>query len=206
MLESRARHIFYLLYFRYPRRIGASFAMIGLMNVVFIDRDDTLIVDTPDFCVDSIDKIQLFPDTLQALNTLAKLDYKVVIVTNQETISNGRISEEDFWRIHQSVLELLKPSGITVVKTCMCPHVAADNCECRKPKPFMIQEAAKEFGIELENSWMIGDRDTDILAGNNAGTKTVLVKTGQIPTTGQGATHTATNLLEAINFVVSNHA
>lgn len=174
------------------------------MKAVFFDRDDTLIIDTPDFCVNSVDKIELFPDTLRALSILAKAGYSIVIVTNQETISAGKISEEDFWSVHQSVLELLKTSGITILKTCMCPHTAEDNCECRKPNPAMIEEAAKEFGIELENSWMIGDRDTDILAGNTAGTKTILVKTGQLPVTGRGATHVAANLLEAVNIIVAS--
>jgi D-glycero-D-manno-heptose 1,7-bisphosphate phosphatase len=174
------------------------------MNAIFLDRDDTLVIDTPDFCIDSTDKIQLFPDTISSLRLFAELGYKVVIVTNQEVISQGRISEDDFWRIHQSILELLKPSGITILKTCMCPHTAEDNCECRKPKPFMIQQAAKEFGIELANSWMIGDRDTDVLAGNSAGAKTILVQSGKLPVTGQNATHVATNLLQAANLIAAS--
>lgn len=173
------------------------------MKAIFFDRDDTLLVDTKDFCVNSADKINLFPDTLEALATLAKLDYSIVLVTNQEVISAGRLSEAEFWGIHQAFLDLIRPSGITVLKTCMCPHTTEDNCVCRKPKPFMIQQAAREFGIALQDSWMIGDRDTDVQAGNSAGTRTILVKTGQVPVTGRDATYLSDTLLGAVRHIVT---
>ena len=171
------------------------------MKAVFLDRDGTIIVDPPDERVDKIEKIQLFPQTLEALKLLAGLDFGVIIITNQAGIAEGRITEEEFEVINGKVLDMLKPSGIKVLKTYMCPHGPDDNCDCRKPKPTMILQAAKDFDIDLANSYMIGDHLSDIMAGVNAGTKTILVQTGNTPETSEEATYTAANLLEAVRYI-----
>lgn len=173
------------------------------MRAVFLDRDGTVIVDPPDERVDRLDKIQLFPDTVEALKLLASLDYGVILVTNQAGIAEGRINEAEFRVINQCVLDMLAPSGIKILKTYMCPHAPPDNCECRKPKPTMLLEAAEEFDIGLADSWMVGDRQSDILAGIAAGTKTVLVETANIPVSSAEATFTAPHLLDAIRYIVS---
>ena len=87
------------------------------MKVIFFDRDGTLVIDPPDLRVDSIDKVSLFPDTLQALKLLADNDYSVVIITNQAGIAEGLLDEAKFWEIQNKVIDLLKPSGIKVLKT-----------------------------------------------------------------------------------------
>jgi D-glycero-D-manno-heptose 1,7-bisphosphate phosphatase len=173
------------------------------MKAVFLDRDGTVIVDPPDERVDRIDKIKLFPDTLEALKKLATLDYGIIFITDQAGIAEGRIDEAEFQRIHSLVLEMLVPSGIKILKTYMCPHSPEDNCECRKPKPTMILQAAKDFDIDLANSWMIGDHESDIQAGLRAGTKTILVKTANVPEDSPDATYTASNLLDAINLIIN---
>lgn len=174
------------------------------MKAIFLDRDGTVIFDPEDERVDKVEKIRLFPDCLEALRKLSQLDFSIFIITNQAGISEGRIDEEEFWEIHNVVLEKLAPSGVKIIKTYMCPHGPNDNCECRKPKPTMLLEAAKEFGIDLENSWMIGDRESDILAGKNAGTKTILVKTANIPVESKDATYTAPNLLDAVEYIAKH--
>src|SRR5271170_3450713 len=141
------------------------------MKVVFLDRDGTIIVDPPDERVDTEEKIQLFPQTIEALKLQASLDYGIIIITNQAGITEGRITEADFQRINAKVLETLQPSGINVLKTYVCPHSPEDNCDCRKPKPTMLLEAAKDFDIDLANSWIVGDHESDIKAGLGAGTK-----------------------------------
>lgn len=174
------------------------------MKAVFLDRDGTIIFDPEDERVDKVEKIKLFPDSLEALRTLSTLDYSIFIITNQAGISEGRIDEEGFWKIHNVVLEKLSPSGVEVVKTYVCPHGPSDGCDCRKPKPKMLLQAAEEFGIDLANSWMIGDRESDIMAGKNAGTKTILVKTANVPVESPEATYTAPNLLDAVQHI-ANH-
>ena len=153
------------------------------MKAVFLDRDGTVIVDPLDERVDTEAKITLFPDSIEALKYLADHDFGVIFITNQAGISEGRISLEDFDRINGKVLEMLAESDVKVLKTFVCPHGPTDNCVCRKPQPKMILDAAQEFNINLADTYMVGDRMSDITAGSNAGTKTILVKTANKRTT-----------------------
>jgi D-glycero-D-manno-heptose 1,7-bisphosphate phosphatase len=175
------------------------------MKAVFLDRDGTLVVDPPNFRVDSIAKIHLFPDVFKAMKKLAGLDYKVFLVTNQAGIAEGRLTKEDFHRLNDIVIELLKPTGVKIRKTYFCPHAENATCDCRKPKPKLLLDAAKEFKIDdMANSYSIGDRESDILAGVQAGTKSILVKTGNVPVTSKEATYTATDLLEAVEYIAGH--
>ena len=174
------------------------------MRAVFLDRDGTVNVGTPTYeRVDSVEKVELLPHTLQALSQLAGLDYRVFFVTNQAGLAEGIISESDFDAINDRVLQLVEPSGIKIEKTFVCPHGEASNCNCRKPKPGLLQNAAIEYEIDLANSWMIGDRPSDVMTGVNAGTKTILVKTGVPTVESPEATATLPSLLEAVEFIAS---
>lgn len=164
-----------------------------------------MIFDPEDERLDREDKIKLFPDSIEALKYLADHNFAIILITNQAGIAEGRISREDFDRINNKVLEMLAPSGIKVLKTYVCPHSPEDNCECRKPKPAMLLKAAKEFNVELLRSYMVGDRESDILAGINAGTKTVLVQTANKPVTVKEATYTAPNLLDAVKHMANHY-
>ena len=175
-----------------------------MKNAVFLDRDGTLIVDPEDERVDSVDKIKLFPDTLKALNILKSLDYEVFIVTNQAGISEARLTINEFWKIHSVVLDKFEDSESLIRKTYMCPHGPNDNCNCRKPKPKLILDAAKEYDINLSNSWFVGDHDSDIQAGKSAGVKTILVKTALREEPPTNADYTADTLLDAISYITSN--
>ena len=99
------------------------------MKAVLFDREGTLIVDPLFDRVDSPEKIQLLPDTLSALGLLALNDYCAIIITNQTSVAQGRISEQGFWELHDQVLDLLKPTRIRVLKTYMCPHSTSGDCE-----------------------------------------------------------------------------
>lgn len=174
------------------------------MKAVFLDRDGTLILDPPDERVDSNEEIKLFPDTVSALKELTKLDYGVFIITNQAGIGEGRITEDEFWKIENKVQELLKPSGVKILKTYVCPHKPEDNCECRKPNPFMVLQAAKEFDIDLAASYFIGDRLSDVETGRNAGTKTILVQTGNKPVHSDKVDYVAPHLLDAVEYIAEH--
>ena len=172
------------------------------MKVALLDRDGTVIID-PDYDrVDSIEKVKLLPRTLDALGHLAAYDYGIIFITNQSNIAQGRINENEFLQIHNRVLELIEPSGIDILKTYVCPHGPGDGCACRKPEPTMLFEAANEFGFDLADTYMIGDRLSDIGAGVNAGAKTILVETGKRPVTSSEATFIAPNLLDAARYIV----
>lgn len=174
------------------------------MKIVLLDRDGTVIKDPLDERVDREDKIELFADSIDALRYLAENDFAVIFITNQAGISEGRINNEDFNRIHGKVLDMLNVSGVKILKTFMCPHGPSDGCNCRKPKPTMILEAAKEFDINLSDVYMVGDNVSDIDAGINAGTKTVLVETAtNKKVVAPQATYTAPNLLDAVKYIVN---
>jgi D-glycero-D-manno-heptose 1,7-bisphosphate phosphatase len=174
------------------------------MKIVLLDRDGTVIVDPPDERVDKEEKIKLFPDSIEALRYLADNGFAVVLITNQAGIAEGRIDEAEFSRLNTKVLEQLSPSGVKVLKTYMCPHGPDDGCECRKPKPTLILRAAKDFNLDLPNTYMVGDRQSDVMAGVNAGTKTVLVKTANVHVDAPEATHTAQTLLDTAKYIVAN--
>lgn len=174
------------------------------MNVILLDRDGTVIIDPEDERVDSEEKIELFPDSIEALKFLSEHNFSIIFITNQAGIAEGRIDEQGFKRIQDKVLEILSPSGVKVLKTYMCPHISEDKCECRKPKPTMILNAIQEFNLNPKDLYMVGDRESDINAGINAGVKTILVKTANVPVVAENADYTAPNLLDAVRYVVNN--
>jgi D-glycero-D-manno-heptose 1,7-bisphosphate phosphatase len=175
------------------------------MKAVFLDRDGTLVVDPPDLRVDSIDKLQLLPTTLAALTKLANLKWGgVFIVSNQAGIGEGRITFDEFQAIEDAFMAMIAATGIEILKTYVCPHKPADNCVCRKPKPFMLNQAAEEFDIDLAQSYMIGDNESDIMAGVHAGTKTILVQTGNEPVVSKEATVTVPTILEAVEYIAAH--
>ena len=173
------------------------------MRAVFLDRDGTVTVGVPKYeRVDSVDKVELLPKVLKGLKVLAGLDYEIFFVTNQSGIGEGIISVADF-EINNKVLELIAPSGIKIIETYFCPHAGEGECDCRKPKPKMLLDAARKYDINLSQSYMVGDRLTDVETGINAGTKTIFVQTGA-ETVAPGATYTAKDLLEATRYIAEH--
>lgn len=174
------------------------------MKTVFLDRDGTVIVDPLDLRVDKAGKIKLFPDSIEALKYLADHDFNVVFITNQAGIAEGRLTEVEFWDIHSKVLDMLSPSGVQVLQTYMSPHGTDEVNEWRKPGPGMLLQAAKDFNLDLSQIYMVGDSHSDVLAGINAGTKTILVKTANINVEAPEADYVAPNLLDAVQYIVTH--
>jgi D-glycero-D-manno-heptose 1,7-bisphosphate phosphatase len=174
------------------------------MKAVLLDREGTLIFDPVNDKVDTPEKVQLLPRTLEGLAYFAFHDFKAIIITNQTGIAQGRMTEEEFWKIHDVVLEQIEPSGIEVLKTYVCPHSPTAGCPCRKPQSYMLDQAIQEFSLKRNGTFMIGDRISDIEAGINANLDTILVETGKWPVTSEEATFTATDLLGAAQYIVAN--
>lgn len=176
------------------------------MKVVFLDRDGTLLNDPLDERVDTFDKIELFPDSIEALKSLADNGFAAVIITNQAGIAEGRITEEEFWTIQNEVLRQLEPSGITFLKTYMNGEAGSDASEWRKPGPKMLLQAAEDFDLDLSEIYMVGDSQTDIQAGIAAGCKGgILVETARNHTVvSPDAVYSAPNLLDAAHYIVAN--
>lgn len=172
------------------------------MKAVFLDRDGTVNIGVPKYeRVNAIEKVEILPNSIEALTLLKTLDYKVFFVTNQAGLDEGLISWDDFWTINNTVLSGITESGIEIIKTYVCPHGEASACECRKPKPKLLLDAANEYGIDLSKSWMIGDRPSDVMTGVNAGARSLLVLTGVPTVTSDEAVATVPSLLEAVRYI-----
>jgi len=151
---------------------------------IFLDRDGVLIEDV--HLLTSCEQVRIFEYVPSALKHLKDAGYLLVVVTNQTVIARGLASECDVQDVHDFIQKkLIEDSGCGVDGYYFCPHHpnATDEryrqvCECRKPHPGMILQAARELHIDIGKSWLVGDRVSDILAGQSAGCKNILVETG----------------------------
>lgn len=153
-------------------------------KAIFLDRDGTL-NKYVDFLVD-IDQFELLDGVCEAIKRINCSDYLAIVITNQPVIARGEVTVEELNCIHNKMETILGTKGAFVDAIYYCPHHPHGgfkgevselkiDCECRKPKPGMILQAAKDFNIDLSNSWMLGDSETDVLAGQAAGCKTALI-------------------------------
>ena len=152
-------------------------------RAVFLDRDGTMIEDVG--YLDRLERLRLFPYTIDAIRLLNRAGYRIVVVTSQNGIAQGVVSEEFLTEAHAYVSALVEASGAKIDGYYYCPHSPDASieryrvdCDCRKPKPGMILTAARDHGLDLTQSFVIGDRWRDIKMGLAAGTQAVLVETG----------------------------
>lgn len=146
-------------------------------KAIFLDKDGVL-VDSSGFPYRIPTDKLMFERIVEGLKWAMGKGYLLVIISNQGWIAQGRISYDEIDRGFQSVVSQLAESGVEIADYYFCPHRTKDGCECRKPKPGMILEAAGKWNVDLTESIMVGDSGTDILAGKAAGCRTVLVRTG----------------------------
>lgn len=140
---------------------------------IFLDRDGTLIEEVN--YLHRVEDLRLFPFTPPAVRRFKEAGYLVLVVTNQSGIGRGIYTEDDMHAIHDAIQNELDAA---IDAFYFCPHLPCDGCECRKPELGMINAALRDHDIEIENSWMIGDKKIDIETGKRAGTKSALVLTG----------------------------
>ena len=144
-------------------------------GAVFLDRDGTLMPDV-NYCADP-EQVHAFAEAAAALTRLKGAGIKLIVVTNQSGIGRGYFSEQQYRAVEAELERQLGPGLIDAAY--FCPHAPAANCRCRKPAPEMLARAATEHAIDLSRSYMIGDKPIDAQCGRNAGTRTILVQTGQ---------------------------
>ncbi len=145
------------------------------MKVVFLDRDGTLICEPPDQQVDSLEKLEMIPGVFTGLHMLHSHDYKFVMVTNQDALGSTAYPREKYDQVQKKLLRLLEGEGIRFGEIFICPHTAADACECRKPKTGLVDTFLAINDIDRGKSFMIGDRLSDVEFGSNIGCKTILI-------------------------------
>jgi D-glycero-D-manno-heptose 1,7-bisphosphate phosphatase len=143
---------------------------------IFLDRDGTVCREVN--YLSHPDDLEIFPFTSKALQLLKEKDFLIILITNQSGIGRGFFDKNTLTKIHKKLILELEKEKVSLDAIYFCPHISEDLCECRKPKTGMIEQAAKDFEIDLENSWVIGDKTADIETGFNAGTNTALVLTG----------------------------
>ncbi|MBN1217543.1 MAG: HAD family hydrolase [Anaerolineae bacterium] len=148
------------------------------MRAVFLDRDGVICENRPDH-VKSWSEFRFLPGVKESIAALSRPGLPIIIVTNQAAIGRGLVSAEVVENIHRRMVAELTAYGGRIDRVVCCPHLPEDNCDCRKPKPGMLLQVAREMDIDLTRSYLIGDTVTDLLAGQQVGSQTFLVLTGR---------------------------
>ena len=148
------------------------------MKAVFLDRDGTIIEDA-EYLHDP-GRVRLIPGAADAIRGLKAKGYAIVVVTNQSGIARGLLTLDDYQATERRLDELLAGEGGRVDGHYYCPHLPelSGPCECRKPGTLLYRQAAERFGLDLPQSWWVGDRVRDVLPAQALGGKGILVLTG----------------------------
>lgn len=177
---------------------------------VFLDRDGTLNID-PGYLNDP-NLVELFPNTGKALSKLKKLKFKLIVISNQSGIARGKLKKENVDSINMKINDLLSVDNVQIDAFYYCPFhpdfSTKEESSCRKPSPKLVFQAAEELNINLPESYFVGDSESDIECGINAGIKTILVKTGKgkesfsiLQKENKIPTFVAENIFDASNYI-----
>jgi histidinol-phosphate phosphatase family protein len=190
----------------------------GKRKAIFMDRDGVINVNASR--LSNPDNLVLLPNVAEAIRKINSSGYLAIIATNQPDVSKGYYTFDDLNKVHERMLELIAEKGAHIDDIYICPHHPEKgfpgevpelkiDCDCRKPKPGLLSKAIKEYGINPEKSWMMGDSSTDIIAGQRAGVSTILIEG-----LGSGSKesllykdakpdYSAKHLFEAVDFILS---
>ena len=142
-------------------------------KVIFLDRDGTI---NKDFgYVYQKSKLEFLPGVIEALHLLKDAWYKLIIITNQSGIGRGYFSLNDYNEFNQYMIEELKKLNIEIDKVYYCPHTDEDKCNCRKPNIGLFENAIKEYNVDIENSYVIGDNERDLSVCDKYNLKSILL-------------------------------
>lgn len=184
-----------------------------MQKVIFIDRDGVINRDpggwTKYSYVTKWDEFFFIDGSTKALKKLKEAGYKICLISNQGGISKGYFTEEDLDRLNERMLGEIEKAGGRIDELYYCPHHDKDNCECRKPKTGLIEQAIKKMDVGLKNTFIIGDSVRDIEAGKRMGMKTIFVLSGKTPPSEVKNWHVQPdcikkNLLEAVEWILKN--
>ena len=149
-----------------------------MTKAIFLDRDGVINQERKDY-VKKIDEFKILDKIADAINIIKSHGFLVIIITNQSAINRKLLSVETLNKIHEKLQSYLERYDTSFDGVYFCPHTPSENCECRKPKPGLILQAVIDFQIDLSESYMIGNSETDIHAARNAGCKGILLKKDQ---------------------------
>ena len=187
--------------------------MSGLRPAVFLDRDGTLNIDAG--YLDRKERLMLFPWSLDSVRLLRRAGYAVVVVTNQSGVGRGMIEESFVEEVHQIIQSRLVDIGEKLDGHYYCPHEPSASieafrvdCDCRKPKPGVVTRAARDLGLDVERSIVVGDKWSDIGLAKQTGARGVLVRTGygrsqeKNRQEGLSADAVVDTLMDAVNWIL----
>lgn len=184
---------------------------------VFLDRDGTLIEDVG--YLDRVERLSIFSYSIESVRLLNRAGYKVVIITNQAGVARGFFKEAFLAEIHGEITSRFAAGGATIDGVYYCPHHPdatvqeyKRQCECRKPLPGLLRNAAQDLSLDLARSFVVGDRWLDIRVGHAVGAESILIRTGygrseetnrppDLP-----PVHVAENLVEAVSWILGSSA
>jgi D-glycero-D-manno-heptose 1,7-bisphosphate phosphatase len=174
-------------------------------EAVFLDRDGVinraLVRDGKPYPPASLAEFEILPEVPGACARLKAAGFLLVVATNQPDVGRGTMSREAVEGIHDFMRQTL---SLDSVEVCYHPGQGASNCECRKPRPGMLVRAARQLGIDLKRSWMIGDRWRDIDCGHAAGCRTVFIDRGYSEELRQAPDFRARDLAEAADLILAS--
>jgi D-glycero-D-manno-heptose 1,7-bisphosphate phosphatase len=170
-------------------------------KAVFLDRDGVLlrsdVVDGKPIAVQEMDRLEILPGVEQACRDLHAAGFKLVMVTNQPDVGRNLVTQDVVDRMNRHVSDLLQLDDIRV-----CYHDGKAPCECRKPNPGMLTDAARDLGLDLDSSVMVGDRWRDVEAGQRAGCRTVYIEWGHGEPLRSAPDHVSKSLFDAVPWIV----
>jgi len=172
--------------------------LAGKSRAVFIDRDDTLIEDVP--YLGNPSKVTLLPGAREALSRLRDAGFMIVMVSNQSGIARGLITHEQVCAVNEEVARQLSPATIHAIY--YSPDGPDGVSETRKPAPGMLLAAARDHNIDLTESYMVGDKASDVACGRNAGCKTIRISAAEPATVDDAPTFAARTLSEAADWIL----
>lgn len=145
-------------------------------RAVFLDRDG-VIIEEKGFVFEP-DDVVLVDAAAEAIIRMSSMGLKIVVLTNQSGIGRGLFNEESYKKVLRRMVQLLEKSGARLDGVYHCPHAPWEGCDCRKPKPGLALKAAKDLGISLSRSFVVGDKRSDMELARAIGSKGILVRTG----------------------------
>jgi D-glycero-D-manno-heptose 1,7-bisphosphate phosphatase len=174
-------------------------------NTIILDRDGTIVIDRG-YLADP-DRLEFMPGAAEALRWLWERGYQLVVITNQSGVGRGLFTIECVEAMNARLRAMIEQAGAKLTKIYFCPHSPEADCECRKPRLALMEQAATELHFDPHRSVVIGDRDSDIEFGVRAGARTILISSELPKASGRvEATLTAPSLMEAARSIIAGVA
>jgi histidinol-phosphate phosphatase family protein len=176
------------------------------MKLIFLDRDGVINKDLNTY-VTRPEDFEFLPGVLKALHKLSRADYEIIIVSNQAGVAKGIFKEDDLNKVNEYMLQKIEEADALIADTLYCIHSDDEDCDCRKPKTGLFDKALKERNINPHETYLIGDKESDITAAHKKGLKSIIVLSGKTKQSDIGGwkekpDYIKKDLKEAVDFIL----